>query len=274
VIGRLRAAARRALGPSFETLLRRQRGLWLGTPTFALSFDVETSADCRALPEVVSLLRERRLAASFACIGTLVERYPDEHRALVTDTHELLNHTDTHPWHDELGVRGRFDALDDAGLDREIEGGQRKISRLGVAPVGFRAPHFGAQFTPRMYGALKRAGLRYSTSTSAHRTASGGAPFRVDGLVEIPLLVCPEHPDSLLDSWHCTSAPDAAHTAAADLVAVHRQALDAILRHGAFGAVYWDPRVLAAPGYREVLDEIATRLGSVRLADVFAAVAS
>lgn len=256
MIGLLRRALR-PFAPSLDDILREQGGNWFDGATFVLSFDVETRADCEALPAVLELLRERSLRASFACIGALVERYPAAHRAVHEAGHELFNHTDTHPWHDELGVLGRFDRLEDDGLEREIRGGQAKLAAIGAHSIGFRAPHFGAQRTPRMYPVLRAVGIAYSSSTTATRGPRGGAPHRVGGVVEIPVLVCPQHPRAALDSWHCTTAPDAAHREPRGLLALYRAALAALGRWQAFGSVYWDPRVALDPGYVSVLDLLA-----------------
>jgi peptidoglycan/xylan/chitin deacetylase (PgdA/CDA1 family) len=210
-----------------------------------------------ALPELAGALHALRIPASFACIGAWLERWPEEHRALLDLGFEMLDHTERHPWHDELGEGGRFDALSDEAMTEEIVLCARRISDLGGTAVGFRVPHFGRQWTKRIYPLLRDEGFRYSSSTIAGAVASGGAPFEHNGILEIPLLNCPAHPSALLDSWHCTTAPDAAHRDADSLLAVHREALALLEHHGAFGAVYWDPRVALTAPYRAVLDEIA-----------------
>lgn len=252
--------------PSLHDLLRDQGGPWRGGPTFILSFDVETRVDCAALPGAVRSLADRGLLASFACIGAWIDAYPSEHRALIDAGHELLNHTDTHPWHEELGERRRFDLLSDDDLAAQILRANEKIKALGARPLGFRAPHFGVQHTRRAYPLLRAAGLRYSSSTMSIRMPHGGVPTQIDGIWEFPLSACPRHPRSLLDSWHCTTAPDARHREGEDLVDLYREVLVLLERTGAFGCVYWDVRVLSAPGYMAVLDEIASAARRIRVA--------
>ena len=60
-----------------------------------------------------------------------------------------------------------------------------------------------------------------------------------------------------LDSWHCTTAPDAAHRRTDELLGLYRTALEALRWWDAFGSVYWDPRVATTPAYVAVLDAIA-----------------
>jgi peptidoglycan-N-acetylglucosamine deacetylase len=263
---RLAGTFSRLRSRSLDDLLRAQRDSWRGGPTFVLSFDVELRADCEALLAVVGALERERVAASFACIGAWVRQYPDAHRALATHGFELLNHTDTHPWHDELGDGLRFDQLDDLALAAEVAGANDALRAIGVKPLGFRTPHFGGQHTTRVYEVLEHESLRYSSSTFAPDTPHAGAPFRIGALWELPLLPCPRHPWLVLDSWHCTTAPDAAHRDPTDLLALYRDVLDSVERHGAYGSVWWDPRVLLEPGYPEVLGLIGARRGSLSLA--------
>lgn len=221
----------------------------------ALTFDVELRADCDAVPIALRELTVRRIPASFACIGRWIDEYPEAHRAIVGGGFEALNHTDTHPPHDELGTQRGFRDLPAQAVALEVDAAARKLRGIGSTSAGFRTPHFASQHTEQTYGVLAAAGIRYSSSTVANLHRGGGAPWRHEsGVTEIPLLPCPRHPADLLDSWHCTTAPDAAH--ADDLVAVYVEALSLVERSGAFGCVYWDPRVVLLPGYAAVLDEI------------------
>ncbi len=257
-------SVRRSFTPSFDTALAAQAPQWARGAAIVISFDVETRKDCEALPLVLAGLASRDLKASFACIGAWVDAYPAQHRAVVSAGHEVLNHTDTHPSHDELGTAQRFDDLSDEALAREVSLANAKMSALGTQPRGFRSPHFGAMHTSRVYPILERLGFAYSSSTVAIRTPHGGAPFRVGRLWEFPLTRCPRHVGALLDSWHCTTAPDAAHQGP-ELVVLYQDALDVIARRGAFASFYWDPRVVLLPEYGAVLDLIARSRGDVRV---------
>jgi len=260
----LGAGRARLLTPSLENVLRRQAGHWPGAATFVLSFDVETRADCAALPALLDRLDDLALPATFACIGAWAEAYPREHEAIVRSGHEVIDHTDRHPSHDELSPARRFDELTDEELDHEIVRARTKLQRLGASVLGFRSPHFGVMHTERVYAILRREGIAYSSSTVATRTPSG-APLRIGGVWEFPVLACPQHPTEALDPWHCTTAPGARHADAASLVGLYRRALDLLVTHRAYGSVYWDPSAAALPGYAEVLRLLAEARDRVRL---------
>ncbi len=216
---------------------------------------------------MAALLAATDLSASFACIGAWLDTYPEQHRALLAAGHELLNHTDTHPSHDELDRRRRFDELGEAEMRAELARANRKLEGLGAAPEGFRSPHFGAQHTPRVYPLLRELGLSYSSSTLISAAPGGGAPFLASGVWEFPLLVCPRHPSASLDSWHCSTAPNAAHRDPADLRSLFAGVLELLVRHRAYGSFYWDPRVLVREdGYDGVLHLIAAARGEIRVA--------
>lgn len=61
----------------------------------ALTFDDGPTAEATA--EVLAVLREEQVKASFFLIGVDMERAPEAARQMVADGHELGNHTYTHP---------------------------------------------------------------------------------------------------------------------------------------------------------------------------------
>lgn len=248
-------------------LLARQRSVWKGGPTFVLSFDVEYRADCESLLGLIARLDSAGIRSSFACIGTWVDRFAREHRAIVASGHEVMNHTNTHPWHDELGRPERFDRLGALEMRSEVAHASQKLRAIGATVLGFRAPHFGVQHTERVYPWLLADGLRFSSSTVASATARGGAPYLAHGIWEFPLTTCPRHPADLLDSWHCSTAPDARHSDPMDIAEIFSETLENIRRSGAFGSVYFDPRVVGdQSGYDAVIRLLADAAGDIRLA--------
>lgn len=250
-------------GRTLPRTLARQQEHWQLGATLVLSFDVETAGDCLALPALCTRLMHRSLPASFACIGALAERFPEEHRRLIEGGFEVINHSDSHPWHTELGNATHLDQLADEEVVRDLMAASDRLARLGGHPTGFRTPHFGVQHTPRLYPLLGRAGITHSTSTVASRTRFGGAPFEIAGIWEFPVLQCPRHPDVPLDSWHCTGAPDAAHAAQGEVLDVHAEAISLVERFGAFGSVYWDP-AHCDDRYDQVLDLLRDHTGRLR----------
>lgn len=237
-----------------------------GRVPFILSFDVDTEVDVDALGTVLDQLRSHRLTASFACIGEWVERRPAEHRQVLAEGHEVLNHG--HTSHTELGAEGQrvstrfYHPLTPLEIAGDIQAGHAAIHRtLGVSPVGFRAPHFATlrrHHFRSIYAALRRLGYRYSSSTTLGSTGDG-LPHMEGDLVELPLMGCPHHPTSVFDSWHVCEAPDRPHRPG-DLLRLVRHSLSAAQDVGSpsWINVYFDPAIAkVAREFSEVLALIA-----------------
>ena len=86
-----------------------------------ISFDLDYSTDCIALPELVQELDSRNIKASFACIGKWIEKYPKQHSVILDSRHEIINHTYSHPDNHELKNFKRFDEISYAEQEKEIE---------------------------------------------------------------------------------------------------------------------------------------------------------
>jgi peptidoglycan-N-acetylglucosamine deacetylase len=67
----------------------------VSTPHLALTFD--DGPHGALTPRLLDLLSERNVKATFYVIGRNVELYPDIARRIVTEGHEIANHTFTHP---------------------------------------------------------------------------------------------------------------------------------------------------------------------------------
>ncbi len=221
-----------------------------------LSFDVDADVDVEALPSLLALLRAHSIRASFACIGEWVERCPAEHRRIAAEGHEVMNHGYAmHTGRDARGVlvcTRFYHSLTPQEMAWDIRAGHAVLQDvLGVTPVGFRAPHFATlrrhQFGP-LYATVRELGYSFSSSTSLGSTGDG-VPFLADGVVELPLLGCPDHPTSVFDSWHILAAPDTPH-APADLFALSRRIVAAAATSGGPGWInmYFDPSVATACG--------------------------
>ena len=78
---------------------------------FFLSFDLDYSRDIKNLPQLLAKLKKYQVKASFACIGKFIEMYPDEHRLILSDVHELLNHSYSHPNNDEINPHSYYTEL-------------------------------------------------------------------------------------------------------------------------------------------------------------------
>jgi peptidoglycan-N-acetylglucosamine deacetylase len=232
------------------TRLMKERGAF--ESRCIISFDCDFPRDVEALRPLVRLLGEFAARASFACIGQWVCAYSDEHRRLVDAGHEIVNHTQTHPnlyhadydYAREEGLSHEyFNRIGLAGRRREIERGHAQISEvLGVEPTGFRTPHFGALHVDDIYGILAEIGYRFSSSTMVSR--AGPMPYRTgEGIWEIPVSPCPQHPFGVFDSWHSIGKSKASHSSQGELTALFADLLDAVFvgKEGGLVNIYLDP---------------------------------
>lgn len=98
----------------------------------ALTFDDGPSAEFT--PDVLDILRERGIKATFFVLGRHVRAHPDIARRIVEDGHELASHGDDHSLLTFAGPNGiahQFRALDEA-----------VVVATGASPAPlFRAPH-------------------------------------------------------------------------------------------------------------------------------------
>jgi len=229
--------------------------LWNGG-RITLSFDLDYPEDIEAIPHLLRCLREANFKASFACIGRWIEEYPDAHRRIVDDGHEIVNHSYTHPDNELLNPDNRFNRLSRSHQRDEIERCHATCERLlKYMPIGFRVPHFGALFTPAIYPILQGLGYRYSSSTMWWQTPTLGTPFqeprgqRVNGSMredspphtvwEFPVSGCPEHPLNAFDTWHAFRMTHAPH---GDFRALFKRCVALCRTKGFYVNVYFDPQ--------------------------------
>lgn len=99
----------------------------------ALTFD--DGPDPRWTPDILDILRQENVPATFFIIGKNGQAYPDLVRRVVNEGHEIGNHTFTHP---NLGeIPGSLTELELNATQRLIE------SLIGRSTVLFRPPYFG-----------------------------------------------------------------------------------------------------------------------------------
>ena len=241
----------------FADIMRSQRGFG---PYCVVSFDCDFPRDVAALPRTVALLKEYGIAASFACIGQWVRQYPEPHRLLVDEGFELLNHTHTHPnlyhpgydYASEPGLsRAFFNRIDREQRRREIEQCHAAfVDVLGVAPAGFRTPHFGALHVDDVYGLLADQGYLFSSSVLA--AERGGVPYRTEeGIWEIPVSPCPCHPLGVFDTWHSLGKRGASHKGEGELAGLFARLLASVVADGGLANIYLDPKEAVESGELE-----------------------
>ncbi|WP_239090595.1 polysaccharide deacetylase family protein [Asanoa iriomotensis] len=83
-----------------------------GTQQVALTFD--DGPDPTFTPQVLALLRQYHVKATFCVVGELVALYPDLTRAIAADGHTLCNHT----WSHDIGFASQPPATMRAELER------------------------------------------------------------------------------------------------------------------------------------------------------------
>ena len=242
-------------------------------PYCTVSFDCDFPRDVEVLPEVSRLFRERQYVASFACIGRWVRQFPEEHRCLVADGHELLNHTETHPnlFHPgysyasdpDLSTK-HFNQISERERRREIELCDATFKEiLGYNAKGFRTPHFGHQHVNDVYGVLNDLDYSFSSSVMVADPAHCALPYRTEpGVWEFPVSPCPDHPHGLLDSWHAIGKTNPSHNRPGELAGLFRISAERIQRCGGHLNIYLDPKASLESGeLHGILDCLrATRL--------------
>ncbi len=249
----------------FELYVARQSPspLWNGG-RITLSFDLDYPEDIEAVPPLLRCLREANFKASFACIGRWIEEYPDAHRRIVDEGHEIVNHSYTHPDNELLNPDNHFNRLSRSHQRDEIERCHATCERLlKYTPVGFRIPHFGALFTPRIYPMLQKLGYRHSSSTMWWQTPTLGAPCKnsmgvwewgsvgrgspilphshtpTQAVWEFPVSGCPEHPLNAFDTWHAFRMTRAPH---GDYRALFKRCVALCRTKGFYVNIYFDPQ--------------------------------
>lgn len=160
------AAARARQVPTPETRIDA------GPMVMALTFDDGPSP--QYTPQVLDVLRDHGVHATFFVCGDNVGRYPDVVRRIGAEGHMLGNHTWSHP---HLGDLSAADVRD------QIQSTQDAVTKAGGrAPVMFRAPYGG--FSDTSLAVCADLGLRpISWSVDPTDWANPGAGTIADRVV-------------------------------------------------------------------------------------------
>jgi len=176
---------------------------------FYLSFDLDFAKDIQSLPNLFTRLNRYHVKASFACIGKFIEMFPEAHREILSEGHEIVNHTYSHPDNDELNPTSFYVELSPNEQFEEIRKMQEVCEKiLQYQPMGFRLPHFGNIVEVDMiclYHQLKKLGMMYDTSLLKYNLPKGSPDIyetEVSGITEFGISTCPYHPYAAADSWH------------------------------------------------------------------------
>lgn len=189
------------------------RGLYL-----VLSFDCDTSEDADTVLKVHNRLKGLGVTPAYAVPGELLNKGKRVYRQIVEAGGEFINHGyRDHTYFDN--ARGRYascffyDQLPLETVREDIVQGDRNLrATLGVAPKGFRAPHFGTFQKPAQlrfqHSVLQDLGYSFSTSTLPLYAYRFGPAFRDFGVWELPVSGMGSMPLRILDSWSCFAAPN------------------------------------------------------------------
>ena len=102
-----------------------------GEKKIAISFDAAWGAD--DTDTLIEILGEYNVKATFFLVGQWVDTYPEEVKKLADAGHEVMNHSDTHPY---------FTQCSTDKIIQEIESCNDKIEAItGVRPTLIRCPY-------------------------------------------------------------------------------------------------------------------------------------
>lgn len=203
----------------FRRYARLSRSAGLQRLYLVLSLDCDSPEDTDCAAAVCARLAALGVTPVLAVTGELLEQGADTYRAIRDTGAEFMNHGyRMHTYRDEQAGAYRscffYDQLSPQQVREDIRSGHDVVqSVLGVAPSGFRAPHFGtfqrqAQIAA-LHGVLKELGYTHSSSTMPYFGLRNGAAFRAPGgIVEFPVSGMWTRPLAVLDTWSCFEDPE------------------------------------------------------------------
>lgn len=229
-----------------------------------LSFDCDHTLDVKALPKLIELLCSYDLKASFACVGKLIEKFPKEHLTIVENGHEIINHTYTHPFNEELKSFKKFNKLtiDEQKLEI-IQCHQVCRDVLDYEPIGFRMPHFGIQYTDTIYDILSEIGYAYSSSILGVKSPTFGIPYIVKGIIEFPVITCPKHPFQAYDTYHAFRSRITSH-GKDDFYEVFKTLIEFGIKNNIYINIYFDPQDVIKLNFEKFLEYLKCQKVSVK----------
>lgn len=97
----------------------------------SLTFDCAWSAD--DIDTILDILEKNNIKATFFCVGTWIDKYPDAVKKLYEKGHDIANHSDTHAHVANINYEKNI---------VEIENCAKKIEQLtGTKPTLYRGPY-------------------------------------------------------------------------------------------------------------------------------------
>ena len=105
------------------------------------------------VPRILDLLANHEVEATFFVPGVTAERWPGPVEKILEAGHEVALHGHSHR---------RLPGMPEDEQMADLERGLAALARLGVEPVGYRAPYW--QLTRPTLDALSQHGIRYDSS--------------------------------------------------------------------------------------------------------------
>jgi peptidoglycan/xylan/chitin deacetylase (PgdA/CDA1 family) len=117
-----------------------------------VNITIDDGPDPTWTPQVLQLLKDSGVKATFCMVGTQAQAYPDLVKAVVAGGHRLCDHTISHDT--------TMDKKSEAYQSKEILDAERMITKAsgGVRPQYYRAP--GGAFTPYSRQLAASRGMR------------------------------------------------------------------------------------------------------------------
>jgi len=224
-----------------------------------ISFDCDFDTDYSTMDNILDKLDLFDLKCSFAVIGKFIEKYPNIHKKILDRGHTLLNHTYTHPDNPLWNPDQHFHKLPFSKQKEEIERCHDicyQITRYEM--TGYRAPHFGRQFTRNIYKILPELGYTYSSSIKSVRSIYQWKPYMErGGIIEFPLSTCPAHPLMTFDSYHLIRA--GTHRNKNEFIKLFCKLIETVKNNNAYANFYFDPRDFSGENL-SLLEDIAIKI--------------
>lgn len=174
-----------------RTFYRRREiinGVWKNEKSTVLSFDCDYDRDMKACLKILKILKTKDVLASFALTGKLVQEFPEVVESILSDSHEIINHTYTH--YAEFRKLPPSKKLEEIILFQDL-----MKDAYGFTVKGFRAPHLRQSGKTDLFDILKRLSL-FDSSLIGYGVQD------VEGVIEIPLTPFPDIKNMPFCTYH------------------------------------------------------------------------
>ncbi|MHB8914494.1 MAG: polysaccharide deacetylase family protein [Thiobacillus sp.] len=122
-----------------------------------IALTIDDGPDPLVTPQVLDILEQHHIQATFFCVGEKAARYPDLCRDIVRRGHTVENHTQRHSHY--------FAFMGPGGFTRELQDAQHTLTSItGQPPLFFRAP--AGIRSPLLEPVLAKLGLQLASWTA------------------------------------------------------------------------------------------------------------